>query len=129
MLLIQLLTDKTHIKIIICTFAALKIKKMATERNSKGQFEKGRAKTGGKQKGYESPIKKEFRELCADFSREAWEDFMEAWYKCEPKDKVSTFIKILEFNCPKLQTVTLDDKREIHNALTEKLRQMSEEEG
>ena len=102
---------------------------MATERNSKGQFEKWRAKTGGKQKGYESPIKKEFRELCADFSRDAWEDFMEAWYKCEPKDKVSTFIKILEFNCPKLQTVTLDDKREVHNALTEKLRQMSEEEG
>ena len=53
---------------------------MATERNSKGQFVKGRAKTGGKQKGYESPIKKEFRELCADFSREAWEDFMEAWF-------------------------------------------------
>lgn len=48
---------------------------------------------------------------------------------CEPKDKVATFIKILEFNCPKLQTVTLDDKREVHNALTEKLRQMSEEEG
>ena len=39
---------------------------MATERNSRGQFEKGRAKTGGKKKGYESPIKKEFRELCAD---------------------------------------------------------------
>ena len=54
---------------------------MAAERNSRGQFEKGRAKTGGKQKGYESPIKKEFRELCADFSREAWEDFMAAWYK------------------------------------------------
>ena len=45
---------------------------MATDRNSKGQFEKGRPKTGGKQKGYESPITKEFRELCADFSREAW---------------------------------------------------------
>lgn len=102
---------------------------MAADRNTKGQFEKGRAKTGGKQKGYESPITKEFRELCADFSREAWEDFMGAWYKCEPKDKVASFIKILEFNCPKLQTVTLDDKREVHNALTEKLRQMSEEEG
>lgn len=105
------------------------IKEMAADRNTKGQFEKGRAKTGGKQKGYESPITKEFRELCADFSREAWDDFMSAWYKCEPKDKVATFIKILEFNCPKLQTVTLDDKREVHNALTEKLRQMSEEEG
>ena len=88
-----------------------------------------RERTGGKQKGYESPITKEFRELCSDFTREAWEDFMAAWYKCEPKDKVATFIKILEFNCPKLQTVTLDDKREVHNALTEKLKQMSEEEG
>ena len=105
------------------------VKSMAVDRNTKGQFEKGRAKTGGKKKGYESPINKEFRELCADFSREAWDDFMEAWYKCEPKDKVASFIKILEFNCPKLQTVTLDDKREVHNALTEKLRQMSEEEG
>lgn len=102
---------------------------MAADRNTKGQFEKGRAKTGGKQKGYESPITKEFRELCADFTREAWEDFLIAWNKCEPKDKVTSFIKILEFNCPKLQTVTLDDKREVHNALTEKLRQMSEEEG
>lgn len=102
---------------------------MAADRNTKGQFEKGRAKTGGKQKGYESPITKEFRELCADFTREAWEDFLVAWKRCEPKDKVTSFIKVLEFNCPKLQTVTLDDKREVHNALTEKLRQMSEEEG
>ena len=114
---------------IVCTFASYLVKDMATDRNSKGQFEKGRAKSGGKQKGYESPIKKEFRELCADFTRDAWDDFMAAWYKCEPKDKVSTFIKMLEFNCPKLQTVTLEDKREIANALTEKLKQMSEEEG
>ena len=105
------------------------VKSMAVDRNTEGQFEKGRAKTGGKKKGYESPINKEFRELCADFSREAWDDFMTAWNACEPKDKVASFIKILEFNCPKLQTVTLDDKREVHNALTEKLRQMSEEEG
>ena len=97
---------------------------MAADRNTKGQF-----KTGGKQKGYESPITKEFRELCAAFTREAWDDFLVAWNKCEPKDKVTSFIKILEFNCPKLQNVTLDDKREVHNALTEKLRQMSEEEG
>ena len=34
---------------------------MAADRNTKGQFEKGRTKTGGKQKGYESPITKEFR--------------------------------------------------------------------
>ena len=114
---------------IVCTFASYLVKDMATDRNSKGQFEKGRARSGGKQKGYESPIKKEFRELCADFTRDAWDDFMAAWYKCEPKDKVSTFIKMLEFNCPKLQTVTLEDKREIANALTEKLKQMSEEEG
>ena len=114
---------------IVCTFASYLVNDMATDRNSKGKFEKGRAKSGGKQKGYESPIKKEFRELCADFTRDAWDDFMAAWYKCEPKDKVSTFIKMLEFNCPKLQTVTLEDKREIANALTEKLKQMSEEEG
>lgn len=114
---------------IVSIFASYLVKDMATDRNSKGQFEKGRAKSGGKQKGYESPIKKEFRELCADFTRDAWDDFMTAWYKCEPKDKVSTFIKMLEFNCPKLQTVTLEDKREIANALTEKLKQMSEEEG
>lgn len=105
------------------------LEKMAADRNTKGQFEKGRAKTGGKQKGYESPITKEFRELCAAFTREAWDDFLIAWNKCEPKDKVTSFIKILEFNCPKLQNVTLDDKREVHNTLTEKLRQMSEEEG
>ena len=114
---------------IVSIFASYLVKDMATDRNSKGQFEKGRAKSGGKQKGYESPIKKEFRELCADFTRDAWDDFTAAWYKCEPKDKVSTFIKMLEFNCPKLQTVTLEDKREIANALTEKLKQMSEEEG
>ena len=42
---------------------------------------------------------------------------------------VSTFIIIVDVNCTKLKDVTLDDKREVHNALTEKLRQMSEEEG
>lgn len=112
-----------------CYLCTKIVKTMAADRNSKGQFEKGRPKTGGKQKGYESPITKEFRELCADFSREAWDDFMSAWHDCEPKDKVTSFIKILEFNCPKLQSVTLEDKREVHNALTEKLIQMSEEEG
>lgn len=84
---------------------------MAADRNTKGQFEKGRAKTGGKQKGYESPITKEFRELCADFSREAWDDFMAAWYKCEPKDKVATFIKILSSTAlsyrPSLLTISV----------------------
>lgn len=99
---------------------------MAEGRTSNGQFAKGRAKTGGKQKGYEAPITKEFRKLAADFTRDAWDDFVSAWMKCEPKDKVNTFIKMLEFNCPKLQTVTLEDKREVANALTERLRKLSE---
>lgn len=99
---------------------------MAEDRTSNGQFAKGRKKTGGKQKGYEAPINKEFRQLAADFTRDAWDDFMEAWSKCEPKDKVNTFIKMLEFNCPKLQTVTLEDKREVANALTERLKMLAQ---
>ncbi len=100
---------------------------MAADRKSNGQFEKGRAKTGGKQKGYEAPITKEFREMAAKFTEDAWDDFVAAWMKCEPKDKVNSFIKILEFNCPKLQTVTLEDKRQVVNALSDRLKQLSED--
>ena len=43
---------------------------MTAERDAKGKFTKGHKKTGGMQKGYETPVKKEFRELMADYSRE-----------------------------------------------------------
>lgn len=98
---------------------------MATERNEKGQFEPGRKKTGGKQKGYESPIKKEFRELMADYSRENFDNFCKSMMECEPKDFCRFYLEALKFNLPMLQSVTLENTKGIANALTDKLRSLA----
>ena len=98
------------------------------ERNEKGQFTKGHTKTGGKQKGYESPIKKELRELLGDFTISSFEDFMAAWGKCEPKDKCTIWLNAAKFNIPMLQSVALDSTKELTNDITEKLRLLSKDD-
>ncbi len=96
-----------------------------TKRNSKGQFEKGNKKLGGKQKGYESPVKKEFRELMADFSRENFDNFKTAMMDCEPRDFCRFYLESLKFNLPMLQSVTLENTKSIANDFTEKLRRLA----
>lgn len=98
---------------------------MAVERDDKGRFVKGRPKTGGKQKGYETPVKKEFRELMADYSRENFDNFQKAMMECEPKDFCRFYLEALKFNLPMLQSVTLENTKGIANALTDKLRSLA----
>nr|DAH17201.1 MAG TPA: hypothetical protein [Bacteriophage sp.] len=99
---------------------------MAEDRNENGQFAKGRKKTGGKQKGYEAPAKKELRQMMHDFSVDAYENFMEAYLKCEPYQKCRVYLEAVKFNLPMLQSVTLEDKQGATNDLTERLKSMSE---
>lgn len=114
------LTDKVAACRLIATFAH-----MAAERDDKGKFVKGRKKTGGMQKGYEAPLKKEFRELMADFSRENYDKFVYAMTQCEPKDFCRYYLEALKFNLPMLQSVTLENTKGIANALTDRLRSLA----
>ena len=98
---------------------------MAAERNEKGQFVKGKKKTGGMQKGYESPVKKEFRELMADYSRENYDKFVFSMTQCEPKDFCRFYLEALKFNLPMLQSVTLDNTKEFRTTLTEKIKEIA----
>lgn len=98
---------------------------MAAERDEKGKFVKGRAKTGGKQKGYETPVKKEFRELMADYSRDHFNEFVLAMNNCEPKDFCRYYLEALKFNLPMLQSVTLENTKGIANELTDRLRNLA----
>jgi hypothetical protein len=98
---------------------------MAAERNAKGQFQAGHEKTGGKQKGYEAPVKKEFRELMADFSRENYENFCRMVMELEPKEFCKVYLDALKFNLPMLQSVALENTKGITNALTDKLRSLA----
>lgn len=98
---------------------------MAIDKNEKGQFAKGRKKTGGVQKGYVSPIKKEFRDLMADFSRENYDKFVFSMTQCEPKDFCRYYLEALKFNLPMLQSVALDGTKEFKNTLTEKIKQIA----
>ena len=98
---------------------------MAEERDGKGKFVKGHKKTGGMQKGYEAPVKKEFRELMADYSREHFNEFVLAMKNCEPKDFCRYYLEALKFNLPMLQSVTLENTKGIANALTDKLRNLA----
>lgn len=117
------LMDKVHQQTFCLTFAP-NINHMA-ERNAKGQFEEGHEKSGGKQKGYEAPVKKEFRELMADYSREHYETFCRAMMECDPKDFCRYYLEALKFNLPMLQSVTLENTKGITNALTDKLRNLA----
>lgn len=98
---------------------------MAEERDDKGRFAKGRKKTGGMQKGYEAPVKKEFRELMADYSRDNFGNFCKAMMECEPRDFCRFYLEALKFNLPMLQSVTLENTKGIANALTDKLRSLA----
>lgn len=95
------------------------------ERDEKGKFTKGHKKTGGMKKGYEAPVKKEFRELMADYSREHFSEFVFAMTQCEPKDFCRYYLEALKFNLPMLQSVTLENTKGIANALTDKLRNLA----
>ena len=77
------------------------------------------------QKGYESPVKKEFRELMADYSRENYDKFVFSMTQCEPKDFCRFYLEALKFNLPMLQSVTLDNTKEFRNTLTEKIKEIA----
>ncbi|HCD77344.1 MAG TPA: hypothetical protein DEQ27_03145 [Prevotella sp.] len=98
---------------------------MAIDKNEKGQFAKGRKKTGGVQKGYVSPIKKEFRDLMADFSRENYDKFVFSMTQCEPKDFCRFYLEALKFNLPMLQSVALESSKNFKNTLTEKIKEIA----
>ena len=98
---------------------------MAIDKNEKGQFAKGRKKTGGVQKGYVSPIKKEFRDLMADFSRENYDKFVFSMTQCEPKDFCRFYLEALKFNLPMLQSVALESSKNVKNTLTEKIKEIA----
>ena len=82
--------------------------KKGTDRDDKGRFVKGRAKTGGKPKGYESPAKKSLRKMAEDYTVSQWEKFQEMLGYCEPKDYCKNFIDLMKLNVPALQSVDLN---------------------
>lgn len=101
---------------------------MADEkRDEKGRFTSGHKKTGGMKKGYEAPVKKEFRELMADFSRENYQKFCFAMTQCEPKDFCRFYLESLKFNLSMLQSVSLENMKQVANDFTDVLRKLSEE--
>lgn len=95
---------------------------MEIDKNEKGQFAEGRKKTGGKQKGYTSPVNKEFRELMAGFSKENYEKFVFSMMQCEPKDFCRFYLELLKFNLPMLQSVSLETTKEFSTTLTDRIR-------
>lgn len=96
-----------------------------TEREDNGQFKKGHRKIGGKQKGYESPMKKEFRVLLSDFCFSNFEDFKKALLECEPKDYCRFYLDMVKYIIPTLQSITLDNESGITNDFTQKLIELS----
>ena len=73
------------------------------------KFEKGRAKTGGKQKGYVSPVTKAVRETLAYIIAEKYppEKIFELLVSLSPKDQIQFYLQILPFVAPKLQATDI----------------------
>lgn len=119
--------DNNEGRAFIRTFADKICFCMADKRDDKGRFISGHKKTGGMKKGYEAPVKKEFRELMADFSRVNYDKFCFAMTQCEPKDFCKFYLESLKFNLPMLQSVSLENMKQVANDFTDVLRKLSEE--
>lgn len=91
------------------------------------QFQKGREKTGGKQKGYQSPIKKAQQEILAMVVNKEFtpERISELLGQLAPKEKLQFYVQILPFIAPRLQaaniSVDTSEKNEPLNNLLSRL--------
>lgn len=71
-------------------------------------FVKGREKSGGRQPGTPNRATATLRELLDDFLSANFEVAVAEFAQLEGKDKVSTYVRLLEFSLPKMTRAQVD---------------------
>ena len=82
----------------------------------KGNFKRGRKKTGGRQKGTPNKVTKALKAQLMGFVTDNFDAFIEDLNNMYPQDRAKLYVKIFEFVLPKQQQIDLDGEVQI-NAL------------
>ncbi|HPG54623.1 MAG TPA: hypothetical protein PL134_09590 [Smithellaceae bacterium] len=72
------------------------------------KFEKGKPKTGGREKGIANKVTKDLRESIKALLEEQFEQVAADLKGLEPKSRVEAWLKLAEFVLPKLQRTEID---------------------
>jgi hypothetical protein len=71
-----------------------------------GQFEKGRAKTGGRLPGVANRKTREQQDRIDQFFNHTWDEFInEVWPNLTPRDKKDTIVALMNYRYPKLSSI------------------------
>lgn len=84
-------------------------------------------KTGGRKKGTPNKTTAHQRELLASFMSDEFSNFVKMYRSLEPEDKVKTYVQMLPYVAPKLQSVELDMSPEATTSVDLELRKLSED--
>ena len=93
------------------------------------RFEKGRAKTGGMQKGWTDPAKRELRKLLSDYAIDNFPSYVEAIEALRLKDTlayVRAYNEMLRHVLPALQSVALNVTSQQSESITQHLLSMAD---
>jgi hypothetical protein len=85
-------------------------------RPPKGNFKKGRKKTGGRQKGTPNKVTKALKAQLTGFVTDNFEAFIEDLNNMYPDQRAKLYVKIFEYVLPKQKQIDLDGEVKI-NAL------------
>lgn len=77
------------------------------DRNENGKFTKGN-KGGGRPKGSKNKATSELRQIIQDFLDSNINKLQNDFDSLEPKERIDTIIKLMDFALPKLQRSTID---------------------
>lgn len=80
-------------------------------RNKNGRFVKGNT-AGGRTKGSKNKATEELRSFINDFINDNKEKIQQDFDSLEPKERIDSLIKLLEYSLPKLQRTELTSESE-----------------
>lgn len=89
------------------------------------QFYMKGKKTGGRQKGTPNKITKITREITEEIALGMYEQVMKDINKLSAKDRVQVFLKLVEFNVPKPQSLDISLAKEQERTIEDELLDLS----
>lgn len=86
-------------------------------------FEKGHKKTGGRAIGKKNKVTEETLDLLTTIEGKTKAELDVIWNELSAQDKMKTYIALLGYVRPKLQSISVDQTTKVVSSVTETLRQ------